>query len=275
MSSFAAFHDTRILFINTLSYESPLTFEDWKEQPDDLKAAFLFVQFYNEITLAWDKADSLDFGDDSEGVSTVLQYLRKQVSTTQYFLKDDPTKKASAEFRRQNPDGFIVVEERKIEEDPSKFSPGYIYRVAYNCLYCICGHDRKCDKERMNNETSAIIMHDGEELNVFDTFVDRKNCVEAVYDNNSLEKEFWSVIEDSGLSAEKVMRYLLTNNTADLKALNSRSKRYKDDPLRDIEVSMDAVEAIIQQLREKFLEMPQSSCCGQYISRMNLNTIFA
>lgn len=271
MSSFAAFHDTRVLFIQSLGYKEPLSFEDWKAQPDDLKAAFLFVQFYNEITLAWDKADSLDFGDDTEGVSTVFQYLQKQVSNSQYFQKEDTTKKATAEYRRQHPDGFIIKEERKIEEDPSKFSPAYIYRVAYNCLYCICGHDRKCDKERMTNETSTIMMHDGEEFNVLDTFIDRKNCVESVVASTSLEKEFWSIIEDTGVSAEKVMRYLLSSDVADLKALNTRNKRYKDDPLRDVEVSIEAVEDIIKQLREKFLEMPHNSYCGQYISKMNIS----
>lgn len=271
MSSFAAFHDTRVLFIESLGYTTPLSFNDWKAQPDDLKAAFLFVQFYNEITLAWDKADSLDFGDDTEGVSTVFQYLQKQVTTTQYFQKDDTSKKATAEYRRLHPEGFIAVEERKIEEDPTRFSPGYIYRVAYNCLYCICGHDRKCDKDRMNNETSAVVMHDGEELNVFDTFIDKKNCVESVLESNSLEKEFWSVIENTGVPAEKVMRYLLSNDAGDLKALNPRNKRYKSDPLRDVEVSMEAVEGIVQQLREKFLDMPHDSYCGQYISRMHIS----
>lgn len=273
MSTFGAFYDTRKLFIELTGYKAPLTFEDWKAQPDSLKAAILFVQFYNEILLAWDKADSLDFGNDSEGVSTVLQYLEKQVKTIQYFEKNNPNKKASAEFRRQHPDDCIAIEQRKIEEDPSRFSPGYIYRVAYNCLYCICGHDRKCDKDRIGNETSSIVMYDGEELDIFDTFVDKHNCIESVYANSSLENEFWSVIEDTGLSAEKVMRYLLSQDVADLKALNSRNKRYKDDPLRDVEVSMENVEAIIKQLREKFLAMPHDSFCGQYISRMS--NIFA
>lgn len=271
MSSFAAFHDTRLLFIESLEYTKPLSFEEWVQQPDDLKAAFLFVQFYSEITLAWDKADSLDFGDDTEGVSTVLQYLRKQVSTIHYFQKADTTKKASAEYRRSHPDGFIEVEERKIEEDRTRFSPGYIYKVAYNCLYCICGHDRKCDKDRMNNETSAVIMHEGEELNLFDTFVDRKHSVESVIESNSLESEFWSVIEDTGVSAEKVMRYLLSQDVSDLKALNTRNKRYKDDPLRDVEVSLESAEQIIKELRERFLAMSHNSYCGEYISKMHLS----
>lgn len=274
MSSFGAFYDTRNLLLEVTGYTRPLSYEEWKAKPDGLKAAFLFVQFYKEITLAWDKADSLDFGDDSEGVSTVLQYLEKQVSTIQYFHKDDHTKKALAEFRRQNPDGYTVVEKRMIDEDPTRFSGGYIYRVAYNCLYCIAGHDRKRDKDKMNNETSSIVVHNGEELDVLDSFIDHNSSVESVVAGKAFETEFWSVIEDTGASAEKVMRYLLSQDLEDLKAHSTRSKRYKNDPLREVEVSLDTVQDILNQLREKFLDLPSDSCCGEYIANM-LSEAFA
>jgi len=265
MSKFGAFYDAKILFTDYTSYTHPLSFEEWKSKPDQLKAALLFVQFYNEITLAWDKADSIDFGEDSEGVSTVLQYLQKQVSQLVYFKKDEPTKKAGIEFRRNNPEGFITVEKRTIEEDPKKFNPAYIYRVAYNCLYCICGHDRKCDKDRIENETSGIVVTNGEEFNLIDAVVDQSKCVELVAERNSFEAEFWSVIEDSGASTEKVMRYLLSHDPKDLKALDPSSELYTCDPLRDIEVSLAEVEDILNELRDKFLDMPISSECGQYI----------
>lgn len=268
MSGFAQFYETRKLFIETTGYTQPLTFKDWKDSPDSLKAALLFVQFFNEITLAWDKANSIDFGEDVDGVSTVMQYLQKQVSRIDYYQKDDPTKKANTEFRKTNPDGFIEVEKRIIEEDPEKFSGGYIYRVAYNCLYCICGHDRKCDKERMANETSSIVMYDGKELCLFDTVSDERGSASDVSESRSFEDQFWSIIEDVGLSAEKVMRYLLSNDPADLKALSKRSKQYELDPLRDIEVSIDAVSDIIERIKEKLLELPANSPCGQYITRL-------
>ena len=265
-AKFAAFHDTRNLLIESTQYTKPLTYAEWSKQPDSLKAGLLFVQFYNEITLAWDKANTIDFIDAEEGVSTVLQYLEKQVRQTQYFMKDDPSKKASAEFRRKNPDACIAVTRRIIDEKPEKFDPGYIYKVAYNCLYCIC-HDRKCDHDRLENETSAVIAHDGEELNLFDTISDSRGSAENVSESVSFEKEFWSIIEDTGMSAEKVMRYLLTKNEDDLKALNSRSKRFKEDPLASVEVSLEAVDTIVAELREKFLSLPHDSACGQYISQ--------
>lgn len=267
MAKVAAFYDTRKLLIESTGYTSPLTFEEWKAQPDSLKAGLLFIQFFNEITLAWDKANTLDFIEAEDGVSTVCQYLEKQVKQVTYFFKDNPSKKAPAEFRKSNPDKCVVVTRRIIEEHPDKFSPAYIYTVAYNCLYCIC-HDRKCDKDRLENETFGIVKSsDGTELDIFDFTADNSGSAEDVSDRSSFETEFWSVIENAGLPAEKVMRYLLTKNEEDLKALTSRSKRYKDDPLRDIEVSLDKVDSIIAKLREMFMELPYDSFCGSYISQ--------
>lgn len=266
MTRLAEFYNTRNLFIEYTGYKKPLSYEEWSHKPDRLKAGLLFVQFYNEITLAWMKADSLDFGDDAEGVSTILQYLEKQVSQVQYYCKDDLTKKATAEYRKHNPDGFVAIEKRMIDENPEKFSSSYIYRVAYNCLYCICGHDRKRDKDIINNEVSPIVNYNGEELNLFDTIPDKHGSAESMAEAASFESEFWAVINQLGTRAAKVMRYLLSQNTSDLKALSKRSKIYNLDPLRDVEVSLDEVDQILDQIRARFLELPANSTCGSYIS---------
>lgn len=268
MTKFAAFHDTRSFYINSLGYTKPLSYEEWAQKPESQKAALLFVQFYEPITLAWAKADSREFGDDSEGVSTVYQYLQKQISDVQYFQKSNPTKKATAEYRRLHPEDVAAVERRIIDEDPRKFNSKYIYRIAYNCLYCICGHDRKCDKDRMENETSSIVVYDGEELDLFDTISDNSGSAEDVFEEELRQTEFWSIIEDLGKPAEKVMRYMLSNDVSDLKALNVRAKNYKNDPLRDVEVSLDEVDSIVSRIRERFLDLPITSACGSYIASM-------
>ena len=118
----------------------------------------------------------------------------------------------------------------------------------------------------MNNEMSAIVSHDGEEINLFDTVSGKHRSLDETYEANNFEREFWAIIEDAGEPAEKVMRYLLSNNKSDLKPLDSRSKYYKADPLRDVKVSLDEVETIIADLRERFLSLPSSSACGQYLS---------
>lgn len=232
MAHMKAFYDTKQLYLEYTGYTKPLSYEEWNDYPSGLKAGLLYLQFYNEITLAWDKANTLDFIEAEEGVSTMLQYLEKNVSI--------------------------------IENNPKRFSPNYIYRVAYNCLYCIC-HDRKCDKDRLENETSGIVNYDGEELNLFDTIADSHGSVENVLETDSFESQFWSIIEDAGLPAEKVMRYLLSEDEADLRALTKRCKRYQADPLRDVEVALDKVDEIISELRERFLALPADSACGRYI----------
>lgn len=233
--SLTAFHDTKSLYREYTGYKNPLTFDEWSHRDPGQKAAILFVQFYNQIVTAWAKAKEnnlYDFIEGEEGVSTVCQYLQKNVAV--------------------------------IEAHPERFSAAYIYKVAYNCLYCIC-HDRKCDRERWENETSSIVTYDGKELNLFDTIADYNSSPEDVVEAQNFEDEFWGVISDIGASAEKVLRYLISQNEADLKKLNPRSKQYKIDPLRDVEVSLDEAKMIIAKLKQKFLNLPANSSCGQYI----------
>ena len=73
-----AFSETRNLFITSTGYTRPLSYDEWNMVPSEHKAAVLFVQFYDEITLAWYKTKSF-FVVEEDGVSTMLQYLMKNV----------------------------------------------------------------------------------------------------------------------------------------------------------------------------------------------------
>lgn len=204
------FKETRNLFINSTGYTIPLSYEEWMAVPSGHKAAVLFVQFYDQITLAWYKTKSF-FVLEEDGVSTMLQYLMKNVPI--------------------------------IEKDPKRFKPSYIYKVAYNCLYCI-SHNIKRDIERFENEVSNIVSCGEDQLDLFDTIVSNSD----VYDEISRE-EFWATIENMGLKTQKVINYLL--NGESLNKLGSRTKTYEGDPLRDIAVSVDEMEAILAELRVK------------------------
>lgn len=247
-----AFSETRNLFIIHTGYTKPLTYEQWESTHDDDKAAVLFVQFYEQITLAWYKTKSF-FALEEDGVSTVLQYLVKNVPV--------------------------------ILKNPKRFSASYIYKVAYNCLYCI-SHDIKRDIDRYENETSNIVMSGDTELDLFDTVSNKID-----FDEKSMEEEFWAVIEDSGLSTMKVVEHILNETplkknklhpsvlknvailhdadklaqelskkktAADKKEYMARltsaeikQNNYNIDPLRDIEVSVSEAEEIIEQLKSK------------------------
>lgn len=205
-----AFSETRNLFIASTGYTRPVSYEEWILIPQEHKAAVLFVQFYDEITLAWYKTKSF-FVLEEDGVSTMLQYLIKNVPI--------------------------------IENDPKRFKPSYIYKVAYNCLYCI-SHDIKRDIERYEKEVSNIVMSGEDQLDLFDTVVANTDIYEELR-----RKEFWAIIENMGVKTQKVVNHLL--NGESLGAVSKRSKSYATDPLRDIAVSVDEMEAILADLKKK------------------------
>ena len=205
-----AFMETRNLFMGSTGYTRPLSYEEWMMIPSGHKAAVLFVQFYDEITLAWYKTKSY-FVVEEDGVSTMLQYLVKNVPI--------------------------------IEKDPKRFKPSYIYRVAYNCLYCI-SHDIKRDIERYEKEVSNIVMSGEDQLDLFDTVVSKSDIYDEI-----CKREFWAVIENMGVKTQKVINHIL--NGESLGKVSRRSKSYATDPLRDIAVSVEEMEVILADLKRK------------------------
>ncbi len=229
-ASLAEFRDTFNAFREATGYTKPLTYEEWVQSRPEHKAALLYVQFYNQICSAWLKACTIpEKVDPADGVMTMCQYLMKNVP--------------------------------RFEDEPKRFTQAYVYQVAYNCLYCIC-HDLKGAQLRLENETSAIVMVDGEEFNKLDTVGSISAEDESM--KEELGKEFWNVLKEYGAKGEKVMRYLLSGDVKDLKKLHSRSKQYSVDVLRDIEVTIEEAEEIIYELRMKFLNAPEASLCRDY-----------
>lgn len=170
----SAFSETRKMFINSTLYSEPLTYQQWMESPDCWKAALLFVQFYDQITLAWYKTKSF-FAEEEDGVSTMMQYLIKNVPL--------------------------------IKANGSKFRESYIYQVAYNCLYCI-SHDIKREIERWEKETSNIVTYGDTELDLFDTVP-----FDALSDKARMREAMWAKIEKLDPETQKVINYLINNDS--------------------------------------------------------------
>lgn len=186
------FYATRSMFRRSLDYTGPMSYEEWKSVSADNKAAVLFVQFFDQITLAWYKTKSF-YVVEEDGVSTMLQYLMKNVPL--------------------------------IEESPAKFTPAYIYKVAYNCLYCI-SHDIKRDRERFDMEISNLVYSSDEELDLFDTVVDNIDDYEA----REAKQEFWSIIEDLDISTLDLVDQLI--NSGKIPARMSAQRQACLDQLR-------------------------------------------
>lgn len=114
------FKEARERYESAIGKKAPITFDEWFSLPDSHKAAALYINFYNQITLAWTKAKA-DFTDDEDGLSIVMQYLMKNVPI--------------------------------IECNPKRYSANYIYRVAENCMKCLrrvkseIARDKECMSE--------------------------------------------------------------------------------------------------------------------------------
>lgn len=134
IDSNSAFYSTYKLYRDYIGYTKALTHKQWNKLPDNFKAAALYVQFYNEITLAWYKVKTM-WSIEEEGVEVINQYLIKNVP--------------------------------KIEVDKKRFTPQYIYKVSYNCLYCLCIDPSK-NKDRYYNEVSDVFSCDDEDVSWFD-----------------------------------------------------------------------------------------------------------
>ena len=137
MAKVSAFYETKLMICSAIQYEHPLTFDEWNLIPEENKAAYLFIQFYDNILQAWHKANRVDMIHSEDGVSIILQYLMKNVAI--------------------------------IKENPERFEPQYIHQVAYNCFYCLCEPKRVVFA--FENEVSNICTFEGEELNLYDTVV--------------------------------------------------------------------------------------------------------
>lgn len=171
------FYTTRAMFRNYIGYTKPLTFDEWMSIDDDKKAAVLYVQFFDEITLAWYKLKTAA-AIEEECVSEVMMYLVKNVPI--------------------------------IKENPARFKPNYIYRVCYNCIYCKSIDPYKGQTAKTswyNNTVSPYIKAsaDSEEINIFDTLVSESDDVDYIIAREHL----WQIISSMGSDAEAVVDELL------------------------------------------------------------------
>lgn len=169
------FYLTYRLFEQYAHYDHTLSYEEWCNAPESDKAALLYVQFYPEILLAWNKTKA-PFNTEEDGVEVVLQYLNKNV--------------------------------KKIEENPSRFTCAYIYRVAYNCIYCIA-RDIKRDKDRYRLEMSNIqvCQNSDDEVDLFQHVFSDTCSIEYLSD----KIEFWRIVESIDPEAKDIIEKVLSN----------------------------------------------------------------
>lgn len=179
-NSNSAFYKTYLMYKEYIGYKKPYTYKQWMRLPDNFKAAALYVQFYDQITLAWYKKRT-EWSIEEEGVEVINQYLIKNVE--------------------------------KIKKDKKRFKEPYIYKVAWNCLYCLCIDPSK-NKERYEHEESyycngpdgevSLLEFIGENVAIDD--MDFQNYLITLF--NSFEK-----INKFGILFDLYVRYKLEEST--------------------------------------------------------------
>ena len=174
MSKKSEFYATREMFIEYTQYKHPLSYEEWLNVIDDHKAAVLYCQFFEQITLAWHKLKA-PYSSECDGVDEVVQYLQKNVAI--------------------------------IKNDEKRFTPSYIYRIVYNCLYCLC-KDPNRYKRTFENECSNIQVSSDGEYDLFDTVADKHANIESTLDN-AAKNRIWKAIESRGRKTVIVVAELL------------------------------------------------------------------
>lgn len=194
-----AFEQAKARFREFAEYERPLSYEEWMAAPDECKAAILYVQFFDQITLAWMKTQ-VSFVDINDGVSEVLQYLHKNVE--------------------------------KIKKDGKRFTAAYIYKVVWNCLSCLCWVDDDYSRRSriFHNECSNIVGYGDDELDLFNIIKESDEDREAKFDLDGRRQflvkatQLWDIIEDMGKNAKIVVAKLLGEKSYPPKELNSVSE---------------------------------------------------
>lgn len=180
------FRDTRNLYLEAIpsDFEFPLTYEAWLNADDEYKAVLLFVNFFNEIELAWYK-QRFSYVQEVEAVETVVEYLIKNVD--------------------------------KIRNDPERFTPNYIYTVASNCIYCL--HEPQVAINREKYEVCNEVTVGDDTVNLFDLAPSVDDSPEV----KQVKEAIWAVIHKLGPKAEKVVNNLL-NPEDSLSASRSKKK---------------------------------------------------
>lgn len=217
---FNQFIETRNMFsaYTGITANQQLSYDEWMRLPDSSKAAALFVIFFDQITLAWNKAKA-DFTPDEDGVEIINQYLLKNVP--------------------------------KIKEDKSRYRAGYIWQVAYNCMDCLRYVER--DKFRSMVESSNIVETGSDPVDLYDMVPD-----EIDFDLEARRVQFWETIESMGDETIKVVNHLLNGESlrkVSKRAANRENDPLKDVSVSKVQLAkiLDELREKLSSYKDDFL----------------------
>ena len=153
--------------------------------------------------------------DECEAVSTVLQYLLKNVP--------------------------------KIENNRKRYSSSYIYQVSFNCIRSL--HWRKRDRNRNEYEVSSVLQSNGDEFDILavstDNQVEDYNTPQFEYDAQDL----FEVVASMGREYDKLAHSFICNDMS-----LRRYRRGTKTVFSDVSVSQKNVESMKREMRRTLVK---------------------
>lgn len=152
----------------------PIPYEVWQTIPSELQSAALFCNFYNQINLVWLKVKT-PASVSADCVSEVLVYLQKNVE--------------------------------KILSDQKRYTPSYIYRVAYNCMFYTANYPYTKTSGvngYYQNTVPHIVKTDNGEIDLYDMICGSDSDLtetELMYEYSNL----WEIIDSLDENHKKVV----------------------------------------------------------------------
>jgi len=229
------FARTRRDFSEYTGISSPISYEEWSQQSEDMKAALLFVNFYEQITFAWYKS-STEYVYEEDGVDEAINICCKLCGTSLKRLQKDTKSESSM--------------------TPDTFQPRYMYRVMKNAFDCLVytkngtkteyhPDDKKNPENNRRVQSQYFVDSSGVEQDMLATINGSKDLLETI-ENERL----WSVMqseddnEDVQYIIDRLMRY--DERMQEAKNLETLEK-VRVSKAKFIERNFD----IISDLREK------------------------
>ena len=223
--NYSPFISTKKMFKEYLiGYSFPISFETWLASDEEEKAALLFVNFYDQIILAFSKSNA-EYVVSEDAVSTILMVLMKNSTILQ-----------------------------TVENAEKRFTPNYFYTVAWGAFYSLVRSI--ANKARNDHEICNEVEDSDNEISV--NLYDLAPSIDDTYEMRQAKEAVWDIIVHMGPKAEKVANHLINGDT--LKAVRKSSSEYSTDRLADVSVTPAEYRSILDALKIQLAPYAEFFC---------------
>ena len=223
--NYSPFISTKKMFKEYLTgYSFPISFETWLASDEEEKAALLFVNFYDQIILAFSKSNA-EYVVSEDAVSTILMVLMKNSTILQ-----------------------------TVENAKKRFTPNYFYTVAWGAFYSLVRSI--ANKARNDHEICNEVEDSDNDVSV--NLFDLAPSIDDTYEMRQAKGAIWDIITHMGPKAEKVANHLINGDT--LKAVRKSSSEYSSDRLADVSVTPAEYRSILDALKIQLAPYAEFFC---------------